>query len=300
MIDQFPAWRRPFWTPERIKMFGQPLANASTVSHSAPPLIIGLVANYSADQLAPFIFSLKAIGYSGEVVFLVNNLSSETLAFLKQHAIGIVPFEPHRFAPYHIHNSRFFLYLEYFLTRLMKDSLPRAVLFTDVRDVIFQGDPFSEPANVLDVFYESERPKIGQCPINSRWIRNCFGELLLQEVAESTISCAGTIMTDGVGAIRYLIEMFNILILLPKHALNWGSDQAVHNLIVHRGLIDGMKAHANGERVLTLNNVKSEEIRLAPNGQITGANGYPSPIVHQYDRHPVLANDVANRFRIAS
>lgn len=296
---QRAAWRRPFWTASTIGRFGgafDRLHRDPASLMQAPPLVLGLVMNYTADQIAPFVLSLRGAGYAGQIVFLTANLSDETRRFLRGQSVEMIPFEAERYAPYHPQNARWFAYLEYLLGRLMSGTLPRSIFLTDVRDVLFQDDPFSSAHGELDVFLENAQPLLGQCPVNARWLRTCFGEHVVTELAADPIACSGTVIGTGRGAVSYIIEMWNTMTALSDAAARDISDQAAHNLIVHRGLVEGLRIHANGGHVLTLHYVARDNVVISPDGRILGEGGAVSPILHQYDRHPLLKAFAATRY----
>lgn len=287
------TWRRPYWTRETIVSNGAAFArmqHAPSDLTLAPSLVLGLVANYSAEQLAPFVMSLRASGYSGQVVFLTSNLSDDTHAFLKDAGVETLSFEPARHAPYHIQNARWFFYLDYLMERLRAGALPRQIMFTDVRDVVFQDDPFRGREGGLEIFYENDQPRLGQCAVNAKWLRTCFGEHVAQELAGFNISCSGTVIGDGPSALHYLIQMWNVLALLSDAAAASIADQAVHNFVVHRGLVEGVRHRRNGDHIYTLHYVGQQAVLIDGSGAVCAPDGGASPIVHQYDRHPVLAD----------
>lgn len=292
-------WRRSFWRAPTINRFGaafDQLHRDPDRVMNAPPLVLGLAMNYAADQIAPFVLSLRASGYSGQIVLLIANLGEDTQRFLRSHSVELIPFAPERYAPYHVQNARWFVYLEYLLGRLLSGSFPTSVFLTDVRDVVFQADPFAAPHGDIDVFLENAEPLLGTCPVNARWIRTCFGEHALAEIAAQPIACSGTVLASGRGALSLALEMWDAMTAFTDEAARAISDQAAHNVIAHRGLVDGLRIHPNGGRVLTLHYVGRDSIQIGPNGMVSGPGGVVSPILHQYDRHPMLKDYIAARY----
>ncbi|MDB5642191.1 MAG: hypothetical protein JWN07_1508 [Hyphomicrobiales bacterium] len=287
--------RTPYWTPETLASVGAPmteLLHTPATARQAPPLVLGLVANYDAEQIAPFVMSLRATGYDGDVVLLTSDLKSDARVLLAQTGVETVAFDPARHAPYHIQNARWFVYLDYLTQRLRDGSMPSQVLFTDVRDVVFQADPFNGVGGGLNVFHENDRSRLGECPVNRRWLRTCFGDHVALELASFGITCSGTVMGDAVPALRYLIEMWNVMSLLSDAAATTVADQAVHNFVVHRKLIESLRHWRNGDHVYTLHHVSREGWSIDGNGAIRTPDGFRCPIVHQYDRHPELAEAI--------
>jgi hypothetical protein len=291
-------WRRPYWTPATLAQNGPAFARMQDAPATAlaPPLILGLVANYAAAQLAPFVKSLRASAYAGQVVFLTSNLSKDTHAFLKDAGVETLSFEPALYAPYHVQNARWFFYLDYLMSRLRNGSLPRQIMFTDVRDVVFQDDPFRGREGGLEIFYENDHPRLGQCAVNSKWLSTCFGDLVARELAPFNISCSGTVIGEGPSALQYLIQMWNVLALLSDEAAASIADQAVHNFVVHRGLVDNVRHRRNGDHIYTLHYVGQQAVLIDGDGAICAPDGGVCPVVHQYDRHPVLAEAMRAKY----
>jgi hypothetical protein len=74
----------------------------------------------------------------------------------------------------------------------------------------------------------------------------------------------------------------------------FGADQAACNMAVHLGLIEG-EIVPNYGRVATLGLTPSQDLRVI-DGRIVNPDNSISPIVHQHDRHPVLAAAMHERW----
>src|SRR5580658_9322030 len=143
------------------------------VENSRPNLVVGAVRGYNFEQLRPFVLSLKRTSFRGDLVLLWNTLSSDTLDTLKQHGVKLVHFpyrgsgtvnswgrfwpmlrpllrcpvgNGFRHAVYKkILNLAFVRYLFALEFIESQQKKYRSILLTDVRDVIFQDDPFRDP-----------------------------------------------------------------------------------------------------------------------------------------------------------
>lgn len=67
------------------------------------------------------------------------------------------------------------------------------VLLTDVRDVVFQRDPFAETLDGLEVFLEDSSLTIGGEARNRKWVRTLYGDRGLAACGHEVVSCSGTI-----------------------------------------------------------------------------------------------------------
>lgn len=164
------------------------------------------------------------------------------------------------------------------------------VMLSDVRDVIFQTDPFDHAfRNDLEVTLEANHLKIGQEPFNSRWIENLYGQIVLRKIGSSTISCSGTTLGTQAGMRRYLAEMDAEVM---KHGRPLGShDQGIHNYLLRTGLLDPVTIYTNGQGpVLTMS--IGYGYQQNSEGRLVNDDQSVVPVVHQYDRHQNLAKQI--------
>lgn len=165
------------------------------------------------------------------------------------------------------------------------------VFLTDVRDVLFQRDPFQRPLQELEVFLEEPTIKIGTEPFNRKWIRNLYGASELTAIGDETASCSGTVAGRRQAVLHYLKEMIA--------AIGWrrrplGShDQGVHNHLLRRGRLGAVTIVQNGlGRVLTMGGMS--RIHRDGAGTVLNADGSVPAVLHQYDRHPALADTLVS------
>ncbi len=250
-----------------------------------PTLILGLAAGYHYGDVRPFLASLERVGYAGEVVLFVSPTTRD-LPRMAAHGARIESFErPAEFAHVPYNAWRFFLYRD-FLAH--SEGEYARILLTDVRDVIFQREPFAHPwPEGLSVTLEDRRMTVGACEHMRRWTEAHLGGEALTRLADRPIACSGT-SVGGLTAVRdYLDAMCARLLPFTPGPRLAGYDQAVHNLLVHEGRLAGVNVVDNSGPVLTLGYVLGEPERDAE-GQVLAASGRPAHIVHQYDRKPAL------------
>ena len=255
-------------------------------------LILGLAAGYHLGDVGPFLRSLSLTGCESRCVLFVSDttrdldrmaaLGAEIVPSVRTAALDNVPYNA----------------LRYFLYRGMlrrEDDFDR-VLLTDVRDVVFQTDPFafSWPDGV-NVVLEDPSVALGECPHNSRWTLGHLGATAFDVLRDKTISCSGTVMADKAGAMAYLRAMTERLLPPPDGERMAGYDQGVHNLLVHTGKLPGVVFHDNDGPVLTLGQTDGEPA-LDEDGFVINRLGRRPHIVHQYDRKPGLHRHFRRRF----
>jgi hypothetical protein len=188
----------------------------------------------------------------------------------------------------HIMLERFFLALE---TVQKHRNVFRNVLLTDSRDVIFQRNPFG--SMTCQLVSGLEEKTIGDCPINSAWIRDVYGRDVHAGMFNRPIVCAGVTFGTAVAVEQYLLAMCReIWRRLSKVALIAQYDQGIHNFLIYS---DSINLELTGNRsgvIATLHYEKPENIRTdAAEGVIT-VHGKAPAIVHQYDRHRDLVGFV--------
>lgn len=254
--------------------------------------ILGLAAGYHLGDVRPFLLSLRETGYAGRCVLFVSATTRQTD---EMAALGaeIVPFErPVEMADISYNAYRYFLYLDFLK---QADGAFEHVLFTDVRDVLFQADPFTYPwHNGLNCTLEDRRMTLGACPHNAHWIRGHQGEAALAEVADKPISCSGTTVGTHAALVEYLEALTQRLVPFGGGERMGGYDQGVHNVMVHTGAVDAV-FHDNTGPILTLGYTKGEP-EQDDAGFVLNESGDRAHIVHQYDRKPKLFASIRTRF----
>lgn len=174
------------------------------------------------------------------------------------------------------HVARFLRFYQYLVTAPTSYG---NVMLTDVRDVVFQSDPFERDLGPgVHCFLEDERQTLGSQRQNRDWLVQAYGERVAAELADCPISCSGVTIGNYDAVLEYLRVLTDGLLGLPRQFE--GIDQAVHNYVLQRGLVPNAQLIANGEGpVLTLGIVPRDEV----------GTSVSAAIVHQYDRHPALA-----------
>ncbi len=262
------------------------------------PAVLALARGFSKRQLTPFILSLRRYNKDCEIVIFGENLSHETRSFLVENHVNLVPFRASDYGPdFNIHNSRHFAILEWLLKRLRDGRLPDQLMLTDIRDVIFQSDPFSAKIESIEFFLEHHTPTIGRCVANSSWIKRCFGDDELKKLYDNTISCSGTIFATGLYAIKYLLLMQKFLLSFSNETKRTICDQGIHNHILYNSLLPNIVTRQNGDRVLTVGYVPADDLYMT-NSKIFYSPKLTMPaVIHQWDRNPVAQMMVLKHYQ---
>lgn len=262
-------------------------AGGAAAASDARDLIMGLAVGYDREKLAPFVRSLRETGFAGDVVLFVGNTAPDTVAFLSDHGVIVEPIEVHHHIPFHMCVTRYITYYEYLMRQ---ERLPaggrryRHIFLTDVRDVVFQADPFP-PSLDHDVlfFLENRTYTIGSCASNRTWVEDGFGQGMGEELADRPISCSGTTLGTLDGIITYLLHMQILALRIRRVARHTvGIDQGIHNVMLHKRIVPNAGMVENGRIVGTIGH-GIEDAHVTPDGLIRNGDGSIIPVIHQYD-----------------
>jgi hypothetical protein len=291
-------------------------------------VILTMLYRMRFDAVAPFYFSLKQTGFTGDIVAFVTMIDDETVADMNRHGIITIPFRFHprivrrtwwfdplrrwffksslsqakkeklAHAVFPLFYRRQLLYLEFLRTNRQKYG---RVFITDCRDVFFQANPFSwDPPAGVHFFLEESANKIGQCSHHIRWIKSQFGRQVLAELADETISCAGTTLGDVESIIQYLSTMVS-LSMAARSLREHDGDQGIHNYILRKNMLPRTTLHENRHGpVMTMGAMKTSDAQLNVHGYVVNDNGTLPVVLHQYDRLKQVQNTLLNHLEMKS
>jgi hypothetical protein len=166
------------------------------------------------------------------------------------------------------------------------------ILMSDVRDVLFQSDPFRNlPPDGLGISVETRRYQVGTESLNAGWIAMAYGPDVLARIGANPVSCVGVTCGDRAGSASYLEAMRReIFRLSAAAARRGGADTAIHNVLAWTGRLGRVHLlETLGSPVATLNGVPANQLVLTPAARILNRDGSEPSVVHQYDRLPGLA-----------
>lgn len=283
IVTRLHKWaRRPFLTVGgKIKPSGQ------TAPEAAKHVILGTAVGYRISDIRPFILSLKASGFDGRIILFVEDLNSDAARYLRTCSVETLQFEPGHMP---VNSRRYFLYKQF----LKHEKAIDRVMLTDVRDVIFQGNPFDVCTDdALYCFEEDKSMTLRSCHYNSNWILQAYGQDVLDALGHKAIICSGVTM----GNFRKIREYLEIICKeLKRVPAVWGIDQGVHNAAIYTGKFPDAVILANESGcVYTMHHVKPDKIRTDQDGYIVNRSGVPA-VVHQYDRHPRLLSAIQEKY----
>jgi len=240
-------------------------------------LAAGYARGYSAEQIRPFLKSLRQTGYSGKILLFANDGAAKEA---EKWDVDLRPITSPRIK---VHSARF-ICLEEELQKIDCEG----ILLSDTRDVIFQKNPSEYlPSQGLFAYEEDQSMSIGTCPYNSLWIRLGYGEEILEQMKTYPISCVGTTCGDRDSILSYLKQLRKeIEIIQPK--TSHPQDQAAHNNLIH-GKIDVNILHNEEGEVYTVGYISRGSVKIKDN-KIINQSGLVPTVIHQWDRHLNLKN----------
>ncbi|HIH38639.1 hypothetical protein J4460_01550 [Candidatus Woesearchaeota archaeon] len=268
--------------------------------------ILTTCGSYKKDVITSFIESLKKTGWQGRLIIFTNNLDEETTVYLKENNAFLILFSgSFPFLPglkekpekeVSVNCSRYYLY-DWWVSQ---NDPQGKILLADMRDVIFQKDPFDYPyPEGLCCFLEDKRVTLATCPFNARWMTEAFGEETLRSLGHFPVSCSGITIGDAHAIAEYLKRMVS---LMKVYGGKGGIDQAVHNYLLRTspGFQAAYYENDNGP-VATLATflAKGGILRFGRDGILKNTDGSIVNIVHQYERNKdikrVIINHITNK-----
>lgn len=262
--------------------------------------ILGCITNYTPSDIRPYVESIEQTGFKGRKVMLVYDVPQETIDYLKSKGWDLFGGELQQ----HIILQRF-----RDLYKLLGSEIKGTVIWTDVKDVIFQVDP----TDWIDLNMDDDILSFSECIKfkNDDWAVVNAGTSFPMEwetLQHQTSYCAGTI----VGEADYLRDLFISIYRWSMTSSNQEqlSDQAAYNVLINLSQFTECVQRVNQEEgfVTQLGTVlvKAEQFKdvlLEPtpivdeNYIVRNQQGEPFCLVHQYDRIPKFKEYIYNKYK---
>jgi hypothetical protein len=267
-----------------------------TASADARRLVLGAAIGFGVDEVRVFVESLRASGYDGDVLMLIRWPGLRVGRYLKRRGVDVIRVFQTRSFSRSVHAKRYAIYLDYLKGRAAHYD---QVMMSDVRDVVFQANPFAGIDSPKCHFYLEAPRTIAEDATNLRWVRGCFPHAEAEALSHHRISCSGITIGGSAEIIAYLERMVAKINAVPQRiyrTIGHGYDQAIHNYLVylHPG-IDGIVEENNGH-IATMALEPRDAYRLDDRARVFGRDGRLYPICHQYDRFPDIRAAVEARY----
>lgn len=265
---------------------GSPLVPAMA-SPGYRNLVLGTAIGLAKKDVGIFLESFRSHNREDDVVLLVSRISQETEDYLRRQSVKLLPFRPLKYLHGHVNSCRMIGYLNFLETH----SAYREVLLSDVRDVLFQGNPFGicDPS-LCHAFLERSGKTIGDDRINRKWVRRFIPADIGPKLALQPISCAGVTIGGRDAMLQYLTALTGLLRKVGIFKRRWaGADQIWHNYLLHLSDKVPMVAHSNNGLVATMA-LEGRDAYGIVDGCVVHDTGARPIVCHQYDRFPAIAD----------
>lgn len=206
-------------------------------------LIIGVVDNYTWDQIQYWSNSIDKSGFQGHKAIIAYNMDVETVNKLTSKdfmVIGCDVLDPKRGFRYESKGSIMvdrFMHIYQFLDQLDQQNNIDRVIATDVRDVVFQSNPsewlkahISPHAKIV---IGSENLAYRDEPWGSNNLMQTFGSYFYSKLEANPIYCAGVIAGDLKSFKDMCLNVWLLCRALNPHTPGGGGpDQAALNVLL--------------------------------------------------------------------
>lgn len=274
-------------------------------------LVMGTIQNYTFEDIKPWLYSLKKTGYTGEIAVLAfSPTSEETLKALEEENVSV--FYINRKPEHHICTERFLIYHRILMN--FYNSLDN-VLLTDVKDVIFQQDPFLISFAGTKLTLSGEGISYRNEPWGQENLISFSEESYVCFQFEEILNC-GVIYLHGIGFARmFTLMLYNLALSAgrgeaSRHPGGGGYDQAALNVLA-RTFTDGVQVlpHYMVAQCGTMKDPRKigafkehwrdgvMEPYMRDDGIIEFSPNVTPMIVHQYDRVPGWADIIKEKYK---
>lgn len=260
-------------------------------------IIFGCITKYSPDDIRPYVESIQQSGFSGEKVMLVYDVPQETISYLKSKGWNLYGAELQQ----HIILQRF---VDAY--KILESYLDETVIWTDVKDVIFQKDPtqWIEKNMKKEILSFSECVKFK----DDSWAVINAGTSFPMEwewLQDKVSYCAGTIVGKGYALRDLFIEIYRWSLTTANQGQL--ADQAAYNVLINlnhfKENVQFVKQEEGFVTQLGTVYMKANQLPiLEPTpifnfGTFYTADQEKFCLVHQYDRDEFVKKQIYEKYK---
>jgi len=268
-------------------------------------LTIAVIRGLDWVSLRPYAVSLARTGFKGTKLVLLEDTSEEARTHLTALGFTLVDRQPtpKEFGTWEYGVHRFPPAIEYLRSN---SGRFRYVIWTDIRDVVFQADPVVWlQANLAPskIVVAGLGHAIKDCPYNDPWVRACSPAEYSTVRQQEAVAC-GTFGGEADAMLNLLQAIYD-----GCKAANqaWATDQGMLNVLVRRP--------EYGARITGTDELLSAQWWPARNddpiiypwyfrpvfdktdGLVKGPGGIPYSIVHLYDRDAAWISIMREKYK---
>jgi len=285
-------------------------------------LIIGCASNYDWSTLQYWCNSINQSGYKGDKLLILMNCDKDTVQKVIEAGFDIIGFKKDDEGNL-THDSQYPPHVERFLH--IYEYLRRAepydwVVTTDVKDVIFQSDPFEfikeqsvetyengEIMNIKhDLLFASESMLYKDEPWGNQNLLDTFGGYIHDKFKDNEIYNVGVLAGTGEAIKALVINIFASCIGKPIQIC----DQSTFNFMISQPPYTKTSRYLKSEdgwacqlgttvdpaKIEQFKPLLLEESPIMEGGIVKTSKGKPFTIVHQYDRVPAWRHIIQMKY----
>ena len=285
-------------------------------------LIIGCASNYDWSTLQYWCNSINQSGYKGDKLLILMNCDKDTVQKVIEAGFDIIGFKKDDEGNL-THDSQYPPHVERFLH--IYEYLRRAepydwVVTTDVKDVIFQSDPFEfikeqsveiyengEIMNIKhDLLFASESMLYKDEPWGNQNLLDTFGGYIHDKFKDNEIYNVGVLAGTGEAIKALVINIFASCIGKPIQIC----DQSTFNFMISQPPYTKTSRYLKSEdgwacqlgttvdpaKIDQFKPLLLEESPIMEGGIVKTSKGKPFTIVHQYDRVPAWRHIIQMKY----
>ena len=241
-------------------------------------LVMCAAYGYSAEDLKPFAHSLRKY-YADDVLFLIKEQTPDLETLFNTYNIRSVVIEQ-------LPANNDIQWKRYSIFRSILESYDvDRVFISDVRDVVFQDNPFNLTDTNFDLEFFEEPEKIRNCKCNAGWIMSLYGPGELTNIGDNNIICSGTTRGSKQGMLKYFCLLYTSDAADTNRyiQIKGGEDQPIHNYLIRNGKFESYIVYGNcNNAVATLDHQK--DFVFDDNNKLIDNLKRVIPVVHQWDR----------------
>ena len=265
-------------------------------------LIIGCSTNYDWSKIKYWINSVNQSGFKGKKVMILMNCDIETATKVLKAGFEVISFGTDAVGNL-THQSPFMVHVERFLHiyNYLKDNKFRYVITTDVKDVIFQKDPFIQLDDMLsktdkDLVFSSESILYKNEPWGDNNLMETFGPYIHDIFKENEIYNVGVLAGRGYAMRDLALNIFLACVGKPIKIC----DQSTFNVMIsmnpylktslYKKSEDGWACQlgttVDPSKIDQFKPLLLEQSPIMQDDKVVTSAGKEFSIVHQYDRVP--------------
>jgi beta-1,4-mannosyl-glycoprotein beta-1,4-N-acetylglucosaminyltransferase len=295
---QFIPVDRSLLPADVLGVFGKyEIINLDNTMDQPKNLVLGIALGYGVNEIKNFILSFREYNQQDHVNLIIDQATlDKTQDFLKSQNIDVTLFDlQDAVGTTPVNNLRFEQY-----RKILTQGTYKNILSADIRDVIFQKDPFANLPDhpYLYLFQEDSGVTIGQEVYNSLWIKNAYGDQILDQIKDQLVICVGTVMASAPKMLEYVdfvtAELKKFKERSPDVWRAHAFEQAPGMYLgyAREQKIQGLEIKPSGHIVGTIglsltHHLARDQIEGRGDGFVY-VNGLVPEIIHQYDRHGEL------------